>query len=101
MEKKNNVGLLSPCQTVTNPPGLPDNLSLIIPPHLSRSYLTFNITRLDTGVEALEKPGLGWRDFPVAPPGRAPHVEEVGDDSLDWIPVKGFKQLTCQRLDKG
>lgn len=48
--------------------------------------MTFNIIRLDTIVKVLEEPGLGGRDFSVSPPSWASHIEEVGDNSLHWIP---------------
>ena len=58
--------------------------------HYIPTYLTFNIIGLDTIVEVFEEPGLGGRDFSVNPSSWASHVEEVGDNSLHWIPVGGF-----------
>ena len=49
-------------------------------------YLTLDIIGANTLVNVLEEPGLAGADLSAPPPGRASHVEIVGDNSLHGVP---------------
>ena len=58
-----------------------------------KTYLTFNIIGLNTIVKTFEDPRLSRGDLSLVPPGRAPHVEEVRNNSLHRIPSGGSQKM--------